>query len=233
MRGEKTGTLAGSRKVLRTAAGELLDLLFPPSLYCICCGNLIDRTRTYGLCDHCMDHIQWNVEPPQMRRGVPTIKCMEYGIYSRSIIFALKYNQRRHVARRCGEMMADRLAFSAIHADYLIPVPLHRDKLRQRGFNQAERMGHYLSRQTGTPLLSHGLLRVRRTQPMRGLSPEERLDNMVGAFALEETCREQIRGKDLLLLDDFCTTGSTAAACQQVLFAGGARSVTLLAFAGR
>ena len=66
-----------------------LDLLYPPSLYCSCCGNLIDESRTYNLCDHCMSHIRWDGGEPEERDGMKSIFCTRYGIYERSLIFAL------------------------------------------------------------------------------------------------------------------------------------------------
>ena len=187
--------------LLRRAGEEALDLLFPPSLYCICCGNLIDRTRTYSLCDHCMDHIRWNADPPEIRAGMPFLRCMDYGIYERSIIFSLKYNGRRYIAREAAKIMADRLAAAGIKADILVPVPLHPEKERARGFNQVALMAKYLAPLISAESVPDCLVRTRKTRPMRGLGPEERMSNIAGSIALREGYEGFAKGKRIVLIE--------------------------------
>ena len=219
--------------LLRRAGEGALDLLFPPSLYCICCGNLIDRTRTYSLCDHCMDHIRWNADPPEIRAGMPFLRCMDYGIYERSIIFSLKYNGRRYIAREAAKIMADRLVAAGIKADILVPVPLHPEKERARGFNQAALMAKYLAPLISAESVPDCLVRTRKTRPMRGLGPEERMSNIAGSIALREGYEGFAKGKRIVLIDDFSTTGSTGRACGDALRAAEPAEVVFLAFAAR
>ena len=98
----------------RAMISKGLDLLYPPALYCICCGNIIDESRTYHLCDHCMAHIRWDGQPPQKVKfaggdgiaGVAgglvpflSLRCTQYGLYERRLIFSLKYNGKKYIAR--------------------------------------------------------------------------------------------------------------------------------------
>lgn len=215
-------------------AEEMLDLAFPPKLYCICCGNLIDETRTYGLCDHCIDHIRWNTDPPETGdSGIVMLSCCDYGIYERSIIFSLKYNGNRYVSRFVAEIMRDRLAQAGVVPDVLVPVPLHAKKERERGFNQAALIARHLARLTGAEFRPEALRRVRETVPMRALSPTERRLNVEGSMEMPAESSGFAKGKLLMLIDDFYTTGSTAEEACRALSGSGASSCALLAFAAR
>ena len=211
----------------------LSSIVFPQSLYCICCGNIVDDTRSYSVCDHCMERIRWNADDPKLVDDMAVMKCVEYGIYERSIIFALKYDGHRYIAREIGKMMADRLRASGLSGTHIIiPVPLHEDKQIERGFNQTELIGKYLSEETGWDMVN-ALVRRRATRAMRGLGPEERSKNVRGAMKLRKETIDLIRNKDIMLIDDFYTTGSTARECKRALSLTAPKSISFLAFAGR
>lgn len=218
---------------LKRAADFIMELLFPPALYCICCGNLIDETRTYHLCDHCLSHIRWDGSGIRTIHGMKTLSCTRYGLYERSLIFALKYNGRKYIARDIAEMMRDRLMLAEAEFDIIVPVPMFYEKERRRGFNHAELMGRYLGKLTGKPCLSHGLVRTSDTLPMRGLGPSERKSNVKDKFACSEKYVTMLKGKSVLLLDDFYTTGSTAGECFRALKNAEPEDVLFLAFAAR
>lgn len=210
-----------------------LGLLFPENLYCICCGNYIDETRTYGLCDYCMDHMGWNVSEPEERSGMTFLKCLDYGIFERSIIFDLKYNGKKYMARNIAEIMKDRLELAGIKPDLLVPVPLNKEKERARGFNQANLISKHLARLIGAENLPDVLIRTRYTRPMRGLGPEERAENIKGSIAFNEKYDKIAKDKSLLLIDDFYTTGSTALECRKALEPAQAEKIIFIAFAAR
>ena len=218
---------------LSRAVNGALDLLYPPALYCTCCGNLIDETRPYHLCDHCVAHIRWDGGEPRDDEGMQMLRCTQYGLYERTLIFDLKYNGKTYIARDIGEIMADRLALAELDFDVIVPVPMFERKERDRGFNQAALIGKYLGKQTGKPCWAHCLVRTEATRPMRGLSPTEREENVKGKFALSEKYGTMLEGKRVLLIDDFYTTGSTARACYQALQECAPQSVTFLAFAAK
>ncbi len=218
---------------IKRGIDTVLDLVYPQGLYCHCCGNAIDDSRTYRLCDHCISRFRWDGEEPKEVGGMKMMRCVEYGLYERTLIFSLKYNGKKYIARDIGQIMADRLSLSQVEFDVILPVPLHPDKERRRGFNQAALMGKYLGKLTGKPCIAHGLLRMTDTKPMRGLSPEERIENVKGKFALNEKYVTMFRGKRVLLIDDFYTTGSTAQACRAALLEGEPAEVLFLAFAAR
>jgi len=210
-----------------------LDLLYPPALYCICCGNLIDESRTYHLCDYCIDHIHWDGSDVREVEGLKMLRCVQYGLYERTLIFSLKYNGKSYIAREIGQMMADRLALAGVDFDVIVPVPMFAAKERQRGFNQAALMGKFLGQIVGAPCLDHALVRTEPTRPMRGLSPTERMENIKGKFAFNEKYGKMLEGKRVLLIDDFYTTGSTARECQQALLEASPKDIVFLAFAAK
>ena len=229
------------RELLSGAAEAVLDLVFPPSLYCVCCGNIIDGSRSYSLCDHCMSRIKWTFEEKATPDGMRIVTCCEYGIYERSLIFALKYNGKRNVARNIAEIMADRWKAADMEGGHardggaflIVPVPVHAAKRRSRGFDQMDLISKHFAAKTGIPRLCC-LERIKETRPMRGLGPEERKANVAGSFRLRPGVgREDLAGKKVILLDDFCTTGSTADACREALEEAGPVEVILFTFAAR
>lgn len=212
---------------------QTMDAIFPQSLYCICCGNIIDKSRNYSICDHCMEHIRWNGDEPRDIDGMQVYRCVDYGIYERSMIFALKYDNHRYIARDIGRIMGDRMKAERILDHHLVvPVPLHPNKEALRGFNQSELIGKYFAKEMGWSMES-ALIRTRETKAMRGLGPEERGRNIEGSISLIKEKIDLIRNKDIMLVDDFYTTGSTAGECMRALSAANPRSVSFIAFAGR
>jgi ComF family protein len=114
----------------------------------------------------------------------------------------------------------------------VVPVPLHRSKRRERGFNQAQLLARATIRAvrrlepTAELQLSAGLLERRRaTESQAGLSTHQRRRNLRGAFFVSEKSAEKIAGRDVLLIDDIYTTGATARACSQALVKAGAAHV--------
>ena len=119
---------------------------------------------------------------------------------------------------RCRELVAA--------ADLLIPVPLHPKRLKHRGFNQALLLAQAFPE---APLAREAVVRMRHTQPQVGLNPKERQDNVKGAFAVPDPAL--VKGKNVLLIDDLFTTGSTVKECARVLRKAGARRVEVLTVA--
>jgi ComF family protein len=108
-------------------------------------------------------------------------------------------------------------------SDVIVPVPLHPAKLREREFNQSERLAHHLSVATGLPMDARCVSRVRPTRTQTALDRTERAENMRGAFAVH--ARADLAGKRILLVDDVLTTGATTSACAASLRQAGAREV--------
>lgn len=114
-------------------------------------------------------------------------------------------------------------------ADLLVPVPLSRERRRERGFNQSELMARRLARLAGLRCYPAALIRRRETWSQAGLSREERERNVRGAFHVPDPHR--INGRRILLLDDVLTTGATVAACAAALKKAGAATVSVITVA--
>lgn len=113
--------------------------------------------------------------------------------------------------------------------DLIVPIPLHPDRLRWRGFNQAVPLARALGRISGRPVNPLALSRHRPTPPQVGLGAVDRRRNVRGAFAVRQPA--QVRGRTVLLVDDVMTTGATAHECARVLHTAGARAVDVVVLA--
>jgi len=146
----------------------------------------------------------------------------------REAIHVYKYRPLRSLGTHLSRWMAERVRLT-VPLDMAMPVPLHKKRLRQRGFNQALLLAHGVSGRFMVPLNYDNLVRSRFTRPQVELSGRERAENVRGAFDLVRP--EQISEKRILLIDDVFTTGATMNECAKVLKEAGARSVTVLTLA--
>ena len=214
-----------------------MDLVYPPGLYCISCGKITDSSRTYGLCNDCMEAMNWITERRCEKCGRPLADtdpgplcfgcaatersgqpyafdrgyaCAGYGAAEQALIFAFKYGSQSHIGDILGEILYDRMsAEQTLNYDMVVPVPIHKDKKKKRGFNQAELMAKSFSKRAGIKCESELLIRSKETKAMKGLGPDERKANIGGAFEIRERKKESIRGASILLIDDIFTTGAT------------------------
>jgi len=111
---------------------------------------------------------------------------------------------------------------------YIVPVPLHRDRLKERGFNQSELIARHLSRFTGVKLLANAVERIRKTASQQKLGKLERESNVKNAFKADSRL---VSGKKIILIDDVCTSGATILECAKTIDGAGATSVEALTVA--
>ncbi len=209
------------------------NILFPSKLYCHCCGNFIDENNYYGLCQFCLDAINWNYEIGEEKENYKVTKVMEYGIFERSIIFSLKYKKKKFIAKDVADMIADKLEMANLKGDILVPVPMYKKKERKRGFNQSKLICKYLGKRLNIQVESDILLRIRNTKSMRSLNQIERKENILNSIKLVQKNKDKIKDKIIILVDDFITTGSTALECKKELEKGNPKEIIFVAFAGR
>jgi ComF family protein len=147
----------------------------------------------------------------------------------REAVHQLKYRNLRALAPLLSGLLNDYMKTYPVPGEVLVPVPLHRKRLRERGYNQSRLLAEGLGRLNGLPVVTDCLVRQKNNPPQaRTLTVEERRDNVVGVFA----CRDdRLRDKQVLLIDDVATSGATLDACAAVLKASGAVSVWALTFA--
>ncbi len=142
-------------------------------------------------------------------------------------IRALKYRSMASLAEPLGKLMASRLADTMGNVDILVAVPLSDRRQRERGFNQAERLGHYLALAWSVPLVP-GLVRLRHTERQTNLHADARARNVQGAFGWKG---HPLDGISVGLVDDVATTGATIAAGAEALVRSGAARVVGLVLA--
>ena len=181
---------------------------------------------TEGGIDHICSDCIGKPPPFTAARG-----AVHYAGAVRELVHRFKYGGKVQLCRPLALLAAGPLAAFAAEscADCIMPVPLHRKRLRQRGFNQAVLLGNILAKKWHLPHYRHNLRRIRWTEPQIQLTARERRENVAGAFALQDAA--SVRGRRIILVDDVYTTGSTAAECARTLRGGGAEAVFVVTVA--
>lgn len=190
-------------------------VLLPPRDLCSRCGK--PWPGDGGLCGDC-----W-------RQAPPFGQARALGIYAgvlRQAIHRLKYRGETHLAGPLGALLASRLRQAFLPPDMIVPVPLHPEKQRRRGFNQSELLAREVGRRLAITVAPEVLIRVRATSAQSRLGGPAREANVHGAFAVVVPWR--VLGKSVLIIDDIYTTGATVAACAEAMTAAGARRVDVL-----
>jgi ComF family protein len=141
----------------------------------------------------------------------------------RKAIHELKYRNLKAISPCLAELLADYLRSSPLPGEALVCVPLHPRRLRERGYNHSSLLVRELGRSIDWPVIDDCLIRVKQTQPqVRAVDVEERRRNVADAFMCRD---EQVKGKQIILIDDVCTSGATLESCAAALKNKGAKSV--------
>lgn len=154
------------------------------------------------------------------------IHSFKYKPFVKDISEILAFLIINHLSLIAQERLAPQLSMRTLFLDsILIPVPLSKKKLKFRGFNPAEEIAKHLSKYLKIPLLNNVLIKTKETLPQMELKKEERMKNIKGAFSCSRFGFEQIKNREILLVDDVFTTGSTMEECAAVLKKAGAKKV--------
>lgn len=229
----------------------LFQFFLPPQ--CPCCEEFLEEGQQ-GFCSNCLSEVHW-INPPfcsicgipfpsKEVENHPCGACMTQrkyftmaralGTYEGSLQKAIhhwKYEGRKSLTPFFAEWMAEGVKryWTLDTLDLLIPVPLHSQRLRERGFNQALLLVKALSHRTGIPYRRAILKKKKPTIPQVNLSGAEREKGLRGAFHV--TAEKEWIGKSILLVDDVYTTGATVNECSKMLSKGGAKRVNVLTLA--
>ncbi len=187
---------------------------------------LCDRPAPRELCSACRAVLAPPPAPSILRGAVPLRAATRYGGPIAEVIHKLKYEDRPNLARPLAELVWERTAMIG-RGVWLVPVPLHPERLAERGYNQAALLAGHLARLSGARSVPTGLSRARPTEQQARLGRAERAENVRGAFRP----RRPLAGRSVVLVDDVVTTGATAEAALAALLLGGARTIGVIAVA--
>jgi len=220
-------------KFLKSLSKPLIDFIYPPccsfcqslltvgkDLLCTTCWN---ELPIYSLSANIRDEIAEKMQIPVLISQANTVWQFDYRV--QHVIHQLKYNHHSWMAYKIALFIAELIQrdYEYSHFDYLIPVPLHKNRQRKRGFNQSQLICNALSKIIHTSVNATALRRIKNTESQTKLNRMQRIQNMENAFVIKEN--DAIRDKTILLIDDVITTGSTINACAQQLMKSGAKAV--------
>jgi ComF family protein len=218
---------------LVAAWDRVLDLALPPS--CPGCG-----AEGAVVCGRCLPTIRARVSlPPGTPLGLaegpphPLLQlewCAPFSGVVRRSLHALKYAGERRLAAPLGEAVADRWRAAGAGGELLVPIPVHRQRRRERGYDQAELIAAAASASLRIPW-SPALLRTRSTAPQFRLDRRHRQANVADAFAVRAEAARVVRGRWIVLVDDVVTTGSTLSSAAEALLVAGAGAVSAVTVA--
>ena len=206
-------------------AGELIcaacktKLKYVSEIHCMKCGKpLQEATKEY--CEDCSK---------KKHKYIQGKSLYEYKSAA-GMIYRFKYGKRREYAEFLGKEMAEHFSsdLKKWGAEMLIPVPIHKIRKKQRGYNQAELLAAELSRQTGIPMKNNLVVRCKKTVPQKMLKDEERQNNLKKAFKIGQN---DVKLSTIIIIDDIYTTGSTVNEMADVLRKAGIDKIYVLTLA--
>lgn len=213
----------------------VLDIALPT--LCVSCREPVAGE---GVCAECWAKLSFIAPPYCPRLGIPFVydpgpellsmeaianppayqrarAAVRYDDVARTLVHALKYQDRTDLAPTMGRWMARAGKELLGDADVLVPVPLHWQRGWSRRYNQSAALAKVISRQSGVRMASGALRRVRATEQQIGLSRAQRASNVQGAFKVADERKADIQGRRVILIDDVLTSGATVTACARAL----------------
>jgi ComF family protein len=243
------GALRACRGAWSHAAKLALDVALPT--LCVACREPVDGD---GVCAGCWAKLSFIAPPFCPRLGIPFVydpgsdmlsmeaianppayararAAVRYDDVARTLVHALKYQDRTDLAPAMGRWMARAGHELLDDADVLVPVPLHWRRAWGRRYNQSGALARVIERRTGVRMAPEALRRIRPTEQQIGLSRTQRASNVQGAFKVATDRQSLITGRRVVLVDDVLTSGATVDACARALLRAKAASVDVLVFA--
>jgi len=240
--------------MLRKVIQGLANLIYPKK--CLACSNkLTSELKDIIICAPCNKAIKKNLPPfchscgrhlerdafvkntcsdcqrMKLHFDRAFSPCRYEGVI-KELIHEFKYKGKDYLGKPLSKIMTDFIREYNLPIDYLdciVPVPLHKTKLREREFNQAQLLSNYIAKSFDKEILDLSLIRKRHTRTQADLEKDSRLLNVMDSFAVLK--EENVRGKNLLLVDDVLTTGATCSEAAKTLKNAGAKIVFVLTLA--
>ena len=186
----------------------ILDLIFP--INCLGCGQPGDF-----ICFNCFEKIPLNTEPP-----LNNLLIVSYyqSPLIKQLIHRYKYDFVKSLVRPLGTLMAKKLTQQNIKDLILVPIPLHPKRLRWRGFNQAQELSLVISKKLNIPIINNLLIRKKHPLPQAKIDNlKQRRVNIKDSFQINSSFKDNLKNKNIILIDDISTTGATIEECTKIL----------------
>ncbi len=229
---------------------SFLSLIFPTK--CPVCSSII-RAGNH-LCFKCWGDIDFITDPSCQKCSYPfefdigmdslcgscienehyfdsAISVMRYGDASKRIVHKLKYSDKAHIAKNVARLMYARIKKDLNDIDIIVPVPMHRKKIRRRLYNQSALIASHLSGISNIPSIANCLIKIRHHAPQTGLRSALRKNNVKNSFSVNKNYTSHIHNKNILLVDDVYTTGATVDECSKVLKQSYSNKVSVITLA--
>ena len=202
---------------------SLLDLIYKRK--CYFCGSSKD---SLSMCAKCYEELTFSDNKPN--RIVDNVNIYSAGIYEKNLqklIRGLKYHKQSDLAHYLAKFLYEYIKMSDLNNDFVIvPVPLHKNRIKKRKYNHMELVAKELSILTGWEYETELITREKDTKPQYKLTKIQRLENLKDAF---DVSTENYNNKPILIIDDICTTGSTFEEMIRTLKSAGITDITCLA----
>lgn len=189
----------------------------PNDRRCQRCAISLPENHHDEICQQCED------QAPEFDRAIAAV---DYDGPWPGLITKLKFHGATALAHPLATMLAERIHQRRASVDLMLPVPLSRQRMSERGYNQSWLLARHLERQLAIPARVDVLTRRQHTQRLMSLSAEERALQIRDAFDVSPPAQPAIAGRHIAIIDDVMTTGATLDACAQTLLEAGARSVS-------
>ena len=225
---------------------KILNKLYVRDYRCIICNREIHHDSRYSMCDKCRNALPFIKNPcvkcggdiasghvcTNCKSNMPifekNIVALNYVSPITTLIYKLKYENAQYLARPLGQILVDTYIESDYNIDYIIPVPIHTNRRKSRGYNQVELLLPAFDK-INIPYYTDIVERIIDTPHQTGLSRKDRLTNLDGSFKVID--KKQVKGKSILIIDDVYTTGATLNELSKVLYKAKAKTVYCMSLA--
>lgn len=223
---------------------DILEVIYPN--YCACCHASVSESET-PICIQCRSSLPILITKPfsnnrqleQKFEGLLPLKhCISFlkfekGGSTQRLLHALKYNKRPEIGVVLGNLLSAEIknAQSDIHFDLVLPIPLHSKKLKVRGYNQAMKFAEGIADGLNSESSDEVLIRTKATETQTKKGRLQRILNVSEVFGVSPLNEDKLMGKDILLVDDVVTTGSTMEACAKLLISKPIKSLSIATIA--
>jgi ComF family protein len=217
----------------------IINFVLPP--VCVCCDSPLPADSRF-VCPDCISKLKvvdknYNIFRDRVHKvnfdgNAFSLYWFVEGTEIQHILHALKYNRMKSIGKIFGKKIGEEIQSRYPGKyEYTVPVPLHKSKLRERTYNQSDYISRGISESLGINLLEKCLKRTRYTKTQTKLSIAEREENVRNAFEMNPKYADAVKGKNIILIDDVITTGSTILECARVLKSSGCGEVTVCSIA--